>query len=190
MGMSRPPGTLNKTTVNRYLKQWGYDRTTLRRPPPAVRFQAEHSNDCWQFDISPSDLKAVEAPSWIRPDMKAPTLMLFSVVDDRSGVAYQEYHCVYGEDVVTALRFLFNAMAAKASPDFPLQSIPLMIYTDNGPVARSQVFQRVMRYLGIEVRTHMPAGKDGRCTTARSKGKVERPFRTVKEVHETLGYSA
>jgi hypothetical protein len=25
--------------------------------------------------------------------------MLFSVVDDRSGVAYQEYRCVYGEDV-------------------------------------------------------------------------------------------
>ena len=23
-----------------------------------------------------------------------PTLMLFSVVDDRSGVTYQEYHCV------------------------------------------------------------------------------------------------
>jgi hypothetical protein len=32
--------------------------------------------------------------------------MLFSVVDDRSGVAYQEYRCVYGEDVEAALRFL------------------------------------------------------------------------------------
>jgi hypothetical protein len=181
-----PAGTLNKTTVNRYLRQWGYDRETLGRPPPAVRFQAEHSNDCWQFDLSPSDLKEVEAPSWIRPDQKAPTLMLFSVVDDRSGVAYQEYRCVYGEDVVTGLRFLFNAMAAKASPDFPLQGIPLMLYLDNGPIARSQVFLRVMRYLGVDVRTHMPAGKDGRRTTARSKGKVERPFRTVKELHETL----
>ncbi len=179
-------GTLNKTTVNRYLRQWGYDRETLGRPPPAVRFQAEHSNDCWQFDLSPSDLKEVEAPSWIRPDQKAPTLMLFSVVDDRSGVAYREYRCVYGEDVVTALRFLFNAMAAKASPDFQLQGIPLMLYLDNGPIARSQVFLRVMRYLGVDVRTHMPAGKDGRRTTARSKGKVERPFRTVKELHETL----
>lgn len=28
--------------------------------------------------------------------------------------------------------------------------------------------------------------KDGNRTTARSKGKVERPFRTVKEAHETL----
>ena len=40
--------------------------------------------------------------------------MLFSVVDDRSGVAYQEYRCVYGEDVEAALRFLFNAMALVA----------------------------------------------------------------------------
>ena len=32
----------------------------------------------------------------------------------------------------------------------------------------------------------MPAGSDGARTTARAKGKVERPFRTVKEAHETL----
>jgi hypothetical protein len=39
---------------------------------------------------------------------------------------------------------------------------------------------------GIEVKTHLPRGHDGRRTTARSQGKVERPFRTVKEAHETL----
>jgi hypothetical protein len=50
--------------------------------------------------------------------------MLFSVVDDRSGVAYQEYHCVYGEDAESALRFLFNAMAPKADPTFPFQGRP------------------------------------------------------------------
>jgi hypothetical protein len=57
---------------------------------------------------------------------------------------------------------------------------------DNGPIARSGVFHQVMKYLGVEVRTHLPRGKDGRRVTARSKGKVERPFRTVKEMHETL----
>jgi hypothetical protein len=70
-----------------------------------VRFQAEHSNDCWQFDLSPSDLKEIKEPSWLQANKGAPTLMLFSVVDDRSGVAYQEYRCVYGEDVEAALRF-------------------------------------------------------------------------------------
>lgn len=112
--------------------------------------------------------------------------MLFSVVDDRSGVAYQEYRCVYGEDVEAALRFLFNAMSPKPVEGFPFQGRPAMIYTDNGPIAKSQVFLAVMDYLGIEVRTHLPAGKDGRRTTARAKGKVERPFRTVKDVHEVL----
>jgi hypothetical protein len=43
-----------------------------------------------------------------------------------------------------------------------------------------------MESLGVEVMTHMPAESDGRRTTARAKGKVERPFRTVKEAHETL----
>jgi hypothetical protein len=113
-------------------------------------------------------------------------LMLFSVVDDRSGVAYQEYRCVYGEDIEAASRFLFNAMAPKQIEGFPFHGIPKMIYLDNGPVARSHVFQQVMRYLDIDVRAHLPQGEDGRRATARSKGKVERPFRTVKEMHETL----
>ncbi|PSB55467.1 IS481 family transposase [Chroococcidiopsis cubana CCALA 043] len=181
-----PVGLLKATTVNRYLKKWGYDRDTLLRQPPAVRFQAEYSNSCWHFDLSPSDLKHVKAPAWIEPGRGHPLLMLYSVVDDRSGVAYQEYHGVYGEDVEAALRFMFAAMSPKSSPDLPFQGIPQMLYMDNGPIARSLVFQKVMEYLGVEVRTHLPNGKDGRRVTARAKGKVERPFRTVKEMHETL----
>jgi hypothetical protein len=181
-----PQGALTTPTVNRYLKQWGYDRTTLLRPPPAVRFQATASNECWQFDLSPSDLKQLKAPEWMREGTGSPVLMLYSVVDDRSGVAYQEYHGVYGEDVEAALRFLYAAMAPKSLEDFPLQGIPQMIYMDNGPIARSHVFQQVMRYLGVDVRTHLPQSKAGRYAAARAKGKVERPFRSVKEMHETL----
>lgn len=181
-----PAGLLKATTVNRYLKKWGYDRDTLLRQPPAVRFQAESSNQCWHFDLSPSDLKHIKSPAWIEPGRGHPLLMLYSVVDDRSGVSYQEYHGVYGEDVEAALRFMFAAMSPKSSDELPFQGIPQMLYMDNGPITRSLVFQKVMGYLGIEVRTHLPAGKDGRRVTARSKGKVERPFRTVKEMHETL----
>src|SRR2546430_15366222 len=43
-----------------------------------------------------------------------------------------------------------------------------------------------MESLDNPARTHLPRGHDGRRTTARAKGKVERPFRTVKEAHETL----
>jgi hypothetical protein len=180
-------GRITASTLNRHLGRLGYDHGRMIREPPAVRFQAEHSNAIWHFDMSPSDLKQLKTPAWLDPDRHgAPTLMLFSVVDDRSGVAYQEYRCVYGEDAETALKFLFNAMSPKASEAEPLQGIPSTIHLDNGPVAKSAVFKRVMECLGIEVITHLPAGSDGNRTTARSKGKVERPFRTVKEVHETL----
>jgi len=181
-----PAGVLHRPTVNRYLSLWHLDQDRLLRQPPAVRFQAEHSNDCWQFDMSPSDLKYIESPEWVDAARGRPTLMLFSVVDDRSGVAYQEYRCVYGEDAESALRFLFNALARTAEAGFPFEGRPKMLYLDNGPVAKSRVFQNVMLALGVEWQTHVPAGKDGTRVTARAKGKVERPFRTVKEAHETL----
>jgi hypothetical protein len=181
-----PVGLLHRSTVDVYLRQWHLDQPRLTRQPPAVRFEAEESNACWQFDMSPSDLKHIDKPEWVDPSKGTPTLMLFSVVDDRSGVAYMEYRCVYGEDAESALRFLFQAMAPKADATFPFQGRPRMIYLDNGPVAKSRVFQNVMLSLGIEWQTHIPAGKDGTRVTARSKGKVERPFRTVKEAHETL----
>ncbi len=186
-GLLQPPkGLLTTSTVNHYLKQWGYGQANLRRQPPAVRFQAEQSNECWQFDLSPSDLKYLSQPPWVQPGRGKPQLMLYSVVDDRSGACYQEYRCVYGEDAETALRFLFNAMSAKNIEGFPFQGIPQMLYMDNGPIAKSRVFQNVMDCLGVKVATHLPQGKDGRRVTARAKGKVERPFRTVKEAHETL----
>lgn len=184
--LKAPIGLLKKATINRYLKQWGYDHETLIRQPVAVRFQAERSNECWHFDLSPSDLKQVRSPVWLDPLRGHPLLMLYSVVDDRSGVAYQEYHGVYGEDVGAALRFLFAAMSVKKDENFPFQGIPKMIYMDNGPIARSGIFLSVMGYLGVEIKTHLPYSKDGRRVTARAKGKVERPFRTVKEMHETL----
>ncbi|ECH9261868.1 transposase family protein [Salmonella enterica subsp. enterica] len=181
-----PAGVLSVPTVNRWLSLYRLDQPRLLREPPATRFQAEYSNDCWQFDMSPSDLKHIDRPEWVDPARGEPTLMLFSVVDDRSGVAWQEYRCVYGEDAESALRFLFRAMSAKTSPDCPFRGRPRMLYLDNGPVAKSRVFRNVMQSLQIDWQTHVPAGRDGTRTTARAKGKVERPFRTVKEAHETL----
>jgi hypothetical protein len=181
------PGRLTESTLNRHMRRLGYDQPRMSREPPAVRFQAEHSNALWHFYMSPSDLKELETPPWLDADRQgSPTLMLFSVVDDRSGVSYQEYRCVYGEDAETALRFLFNAMNTKSDQDSPFQGIPEAIQLDNGAVGKSAVFKRVMDFLGVKVIFHMPRGTDGRRTAARSKGKVERPFRTVKEAHETL----
>lgn len=178
-------GLLKKSTVSFYLRRFGLEHSAMRIQPPFVRFQAEHSNECWQFDFSYSDFKGFIADKPKEEGIDA-KLMLLGVVDDRSGVKYQEYHYCYGEDIMTALKFLFNAFSAKQYPGMPFQGIPKAIYTDNGPVAKSTVFKRVMAHLNVEVLTHLPDGSDGRRKTARSKGKVERSFRSSKESLETL----
>jgi hypothetical protein len=177
-----PTGLLKKPTVSRYLKRWNLDQKSMGVEPVVVRFQAEESNECWHFDLSPSDFK--QFPKKINSDKSK--LMLASVVDDRSGTMYQEYILCDGEDVITVLRFLFNAMAPKKNKKVLLQGIPKMLYIDNGSFSKSKVFKRVMSYIGVDVSSHMPKDSDNRRTTARSKGKVERPFRTVKGSLETL----
>jgi hypothetical protein len=179
------PGLLKLSTISRYLKQWGYDNRTLAIEPPWTHFQAVHSNECWQFDFSRSDFKK---PTFIDQESKSDShyLALAGIIDDRSGFCYQEYHLVKGEEVMTALLFLFNAMSAKNDKNCPFQGIPTVIYMDAGSVSKSRVFLWVMQQLGVEVRVHMPRGSDGRRTTARSKGKVERSFLTIKCSLETL----
>lgn len=177
-----PKGLLTKSTVNRYLKRLGLTSKNFLCEPVVVRFQATYSNECWQLDFTPSELKRLPQDN----TGETHSLILASVVDDRSGMMYQEYHLSEGENVLMALRFLFNAMSSKPQKHLPFQGIPLMIYLDNGPVTKSLVFQRVCNQLGIEIRPHMPAGSDGRRTTARSKGKVERAFNTVQNQLETL----
>jgi hypothetical protein len=180
-------GRLTASTINRHTRRLGYDHDRMTRQPPAVRFQAEQSNALWHFDMSPSDLKRRPTPPWIDPDHSgAPTLMLFSVVDDRSGVAYQEYRCVYGEEVEAALRFLFAAMARKTNEADPFQGISAVLYLDNGPVTKSAVFKRVMESPRRRSDPAHAGWQRRRRTTARAKGKVEPPFRTVKDAHETL----
>ncbi|HAU0311432.1 TPA: transposase family protein [Legionella pneumophila] len=173
------PGTLKKSTVNRYLKKWGYDFAAMKIEPTVVHFEAEYSNDCWQFDFTPSDFKQFSAPDGKK-------LFIVNVTDDKSGSVYFEYALADGEDTLTALRFLFNAMAPKKISSMPFQGIPKMIYTDNGAFSKSTLFKRVLVALGIELKTHLPRGKDGRRTTARAKGKTERTNRSAKEMFEPL----
>jgi len=184
-GLIRAPlGLLKKSTVSFYLNRLGLGYNNLEVSTPFIRFQAQYSNECWQFDFSPSDFKGfVSDKLGTGPQAK---LMLLSVVDDRSGVKYQEYHYCSGEDAMTALKFLFNAMAAKKYPNMPFQGIPKAIYTDNGPVAKSNLFKQVMVHLDIKLLKHMPDSKEAHRKTARAKGKVERSFRSVKESLETL----
>jgi len=189
-----PQGQLTRQTCNRWLKSMGLNHSRTWESP-SVRFGASAPNEVWQFDLSPSDAYyldkekgIIEDNSW-RPKKAhehRPKLTLYSVIDDFSRVEYMEYHLCYGEDVETALRFLYRAMASKEDPSFPFQGVPSTIYMDNGPIAKSGIFLQVMGRLNITIKLHeTPEQAKGR-TAARSKGKIERSFRTFKNSFESL----
>ncbi len=176
-----PVGLLKKSTVYRYFHTFNLRPADLEVEPVVRHFEASLSNELWQFDFSVSDQKVLEFPPKKLGDGN---LRIISILDDRSGAAYQEYLYTSGEDVLSALHFFFRAMSRKTGP-YPY-GIPLNLYMDNGSVAKSKIFKRVAELLGINVLTHIPKGGDGRRTTARSKGKVERIFQSTKNSLESI----
>ena len=111
-----PKGLLTKPTINRYLKRLGLTSKNFCCEPIVTRFQARYSNECWQLDFTSSELKYLPGAD---KKEESKLLLLASVVDDRSGITYQEYHLGKGENVLMALQFLFNAMGLlqdKAKP--------------------------------------------------------------------------
>ena len=153
-----PPNLLTKTTVNRYLRAWGWTMSAGSDRRRRYGFRRSTATIAGSSTCSPSDLKQVPAPLWIEAGRGPPTLMLFSVVDDRSGVAYQEYRCVYGEDVAAALRFLFNAMAPKDEAGPGAAGHPGDALPGQWSGREIRHFRDVMAQLGVDVRTHMPKG--------------------------------
>ncbi|WP_191092391.1 hypothetical protein [Francisella sp. SYW-2] len=140
-----PLGLLKRSTIDRHLLNLDLDYYTVKNIEPAVtRFEAQYSNECWQLDFTPSNLK--------RLPYESQSLFLANVVDDKSGVVFSKKIQTDGENAMTALLFLFEAMSNKDnSKNNRLQGIPKYIYTDNGAFARSKIFKRVLQSLGIPV---------------------------------------
>src|SRR3546814_18781638 len=99
------------------LRSSGLDYARVTRPHAAVRFQARRSNELWHFDMSPSALKQVEAPLWIEQGRGKPTLMLFSAVDDSSGVVYQDYPSVSDRKSVVSGTSVADRVAPGGPPN-------------------------------------------------------------------------
>lgn len=173
-------GLLKVSTVNRYLNYYLISPSDICSEPTVNHFEASYSNQCWQLDITPSELHRLSSQ---HPDDPR-RLLSFSVVDDKSGLTYSRYYLAEGEDTLTALDFLYHAFSKMTEDEVQLYGIPDFIYTDNASFVKSKLFMRVMAKLGIQVLTHLPRGKGGRKTTARAKGKSERHHRTIKTVVE------
>ena len=174
-----PAGLLKRSSVDKHLKRLNLDYDTVKYIEPIVsRFEAQYSNECWQFDFTPSNLK--------RLNNSDTGLFLANILDDKSGIVFSKYIETDGEGAMSTLLFLFDAMKDKDSCKTNyLQGIPKYIYTDNGAFAKSKIFKRALQSLGITLLTHMPKNSDGRRTTARSKGKIERFNQTIKNSLES-----
>jgi len=59
---SGPPARIMGQRAHIVGQQLSVPEAELDAPPAAVRFQAVHSNECWQFALSPSDLKQIKEP--------------------------------------------------------------------------------------------------------------------------------
>jgi hypothetical protein len=173
---------LKVSTVNTYLKHYLIAPDDILTEPTVNHFEASYSNQCWQLDITPSELHRL--PTQHPDDPRR--LMLYSVIDDKSGLTYSRYYLAEGEDRLTALDFLYHAFSKITGDQPELYGIPDFIYTDNASFVKSRLFVRVMTKLGIQILTHLPRGKGGRKTTARSKGKLERHNRTMKTMLEPV----
>lgn len=175
-----PRDLLKVSTVNKYLNHYLISPDDILAEPAVNHFEAAYSNQCWQLDITPSEVHRL--PSQHPDDPRR--LMVYSVIDDKSGLIYSRYYLAEGEDTLTALDFLYHAFSKMAHEEPELYGIPDFIYTDNASFVKSRLFMRVMTKLGIQVLTHLPRGKGGRKTAARAKGKVERLHRSIKSMVE------
>lgn len=171
---------LKVSTVNNYLNQYLISPNDILSEPTVNHFEASYSNQCWQLDITPSELHRLPSQSPNDPRH----LMAYSVIDDKSGLTYSRYYLSEGEDTLTVLDFLYHAFAKMTGDRPDLYGIPDFIYTDNASFVRSRLFMRVMKKIGIQVLTHLPRGKGGRKTTSRAKGKSERHHRSIKTMLE------
>lgn len=135
-----------------------------------TRFEAEHPNRIWQCDHHLLDILIIN-PRTKKPDR----VWITAIIDDYSR-AIMGFHLSF--DPPNSLHIalaLFHAMTKKADERWVMHGIPEILYVDNGKDFKSKHIHTICLHFGIELRPHEPY-------LARSKGKIERWFRTLKDM--------
>ncbi|MBF0227570.1 MAG: hypothetical protein HQK76_19155, partial [Desulfobacterales bacterium] len=104
-----PSGKLTISTANRWIRSLKIRNRRKFRNFIPIHFRAEHSNELWQMDVSPSDAKYFGDS--IRRDGRKP--YIYSVTDDHSGVVYAEYRETRDEDIQAGFEIIYAAMSEK-----------------------------------------------------------------------------
>jgi len=176
-------------TLNRVRRGYGLTKRELGQDMRAgVRFEAKHPNQLWQIDSTGSSMFFQDMDGSVlyesplkrtrnRSTQRRPHIWFIAVVDDYSRALWAQI--VPANDTHAWLGAFGNAAREKGS-EFPLCGLPDEIYVDNDSVVRSVRFTRIMEMFDppVKIRKALPyIGK-------RSKGKVERAIRTIKDGFE------
>ena len=142
-------------TVHRYIRS--NNLKTVLNSQEVKAFEMEFANDCWQSDASHGPV--------IKISGKKVQTYLFAFIDDCSR---QLLHTqFYLNDNAVNMQDSFRAAIAKFG-------VPKKIFVDNGKSFDNLQLQLICASLGV-VLIH------ARPYSAKSKGKIERVFRTIKD---------
>lgn len=172
-----PPeaGQVPVGTYNRLARLLRLDQ----EPRRGVRFQAPYFNQLHQVDASGSEYfypHHLDGGEWIfrmrtRPMKNKPTpegrkkLWYWGLVDDFSGCRIVRMVVAAGESALDGISFLQYAWGNDPA-HAPVRGLPLILYMDNGALARHHGVQRFAADCMVTIRTHEPE-------RAQATGKVE-----------------
>ena len=143
-------------TVHRYIRNNGL-KASSQNTQTVKAFEMEYANDCWQSDFSRGPVIKIAG--------KKHQTFLISFIDDASRMLLHSQF--YLADNAVNMQDSFRQAIAKFG-------VPKMLFTDNGKSFDNLQLQLICASLGI-VLVH------SRPYVAKSRGKIERVFRTVKD---------
>ena len=142
-------------TVRRFIRE---NRTAVSEGVPKtqmLRFSKEQVNQLWMTDIMYGPYVGTK---------KKKATYLFAYIDDASRLI--THAGFYLTQDIASLRNSFRDAVLR-------RGLPVVIYTDNGKIYRSQGFEYMCAGLGVTLLHHAVG-------LAHQKGKIERFFRTVR----------
>jgi len=143
-------------TVQRFIRSNDL-KASAQNAQEVKAFEMEFANDCWQSDASAGPV--------IRISGKKTQTFLIALIDDASRhLVHTQFYT--SENAVNMQDALRQAIAKFG--------IPRMLYADNGGAFNNLQLQLICASLGIVLVHSQPY-------VAKSRGKIERAFRTVKD---------
>lgn len=144
------------STINRILKKHNLVGKQILATPERKRFSHEKVNVLWQGDLSHGPYVPING--------KTKKTFLIAYIEDCSRIV--PYAQFFSSEKFDGLRVVTKEALIRRGK-------PTIIYTDNGKIYRSETLQYACAQLGITLAHTAPFDP-------RSKGKIERLFKTVQ----------